>query len=281
MLIVLFFLMEQMKILRLPKSEVVRVKAFASQGSADQFYNVDIIDEVIKSEKKELVICEGEMDALSYHECGITNVISIPSGAVAKVANGKTTPNDDTKFKFIWNAIDKLNEINKIVVSMDNDKAGNAMSEEIARRLGKHRCYKVRYPEDCKDANDVLLRHGKKILFDLPSKAEPFPVSGLYNAQKFANQLMDIYENGHGTGVSTGYENLDELYTIVQGQLSVVTGHPSSGKSEFIDQVMYNIAKRDNWKFAVCSFENEPRIHIAKLISKHLGKPFSKALLRE
>ena len=115
-------------------------KGFASQGSADQFYNVDIIDEVIKSEKKELVICEGEMDALSYHECGITNVISIPSGAVAKVANGKTTPNDDTKFKFIWNAIDKLNEINKIVVSMDNDKAGNAMSEEIARRLGKHRC---------------------------------------------------------------------------------------------------------------------------------------------
>lgn len=40
---------------------------------------------------------------------------------------------------------------------------------------------------------------------------------------------------------------------------------------------MYNIAKKENWKFAVCSFENEPRIHIAKLISKHLGKPFSKA----
>ena len=251
-------------------------KGFASQGSADQFYNIDIIDEIIKSEKKELIICEGEMDALSYHESGITNVISIPSGAVAKIAHGKTLPHEDTKFKFIWNAIDKINEINKIVLSMDSDDAGVAMSEELARRLGKHRCYKVRYPEDCKDANDVLQRHGKKILAELPDKAEPYPVSGLYNAQKFANQLMDIYDNGHGTGVSTGYENLDELYTIVQGQLSIVTGHPSSGKSEFIDQVMYNIAKKDNWKFAVCSFENEPRIHIAKLISKHLGKPFFK-----
>ena len=76
-------------------------------------------------------------------------------------------------------------------------------------------------------------------------------MSGLYNAQKFANQLMDIYDNGHGTGVSTGYENLDELYTIVQGQLSIVTGHPSSGKSEFIDQVMYNILKDKNLQFAL------------------------------
>ena len=39
------------------------------------------------------------MDALSYHESGITNVISIPSGAVAKIAHGKTLPHEDTKFK--------------------------------------------------------------------------------------------------------------------------------------------------------------------------------------
>ena len=253
-----------------------RQKGFASQGTADQFYNIDVVDNVLQSEDKELIICEGEIDALSYYESGHTNVISIPSGAVAKVVNGKTHPHEDTKFKFIWNSIDKLNEINKIVLSMDKDEAGNAMSEELARRLGKHRCFKVRYPDDCKDANDVLLRHGKEILFHLPTKADPYPVSGLYNAQKFTNQLFDIYDNGHGQGVSTGFANLDDLYTIVQGQLSIVTGHPSSGKSEFIDQIMYNIAKKENWKFAVCSFENEPRIHIAKLISKHLGKPFFK-----
>ena len=37
---------------------------------------------------------------------------------------------------------------------------------------------------------------------------------------------------------------------------------------------MINIAKNKGWKFGICSFENEPRIHIAKLISKHMGKPF-------
>ena len=37
---------------------------------------------------------------------------------------------------------------------------------------------------------------------------------------------------------------------------------------------MVNIAKEKNWKFGICSFENEPRIHISKLISKYLEKPF-------
>ena len=73
---------------------------------------------------------------------------------------------------------------------------------------------------------------------------------------------------------ATDHPNVDELYTIVEGQLTVVTGHPSSGKSEFIDQIMVNLAEERGWKFAVCSFENEPRLHIAKLISKHFRKPF-------
>ena len=72
---------------------------------------------------------------------------------------------------------------------MDNDTAGNAMAEELARRIGKHKCYKIKYPDDCKDANEVLLRHGREYLFNLPDNAEPFPVSGLYNAKKFHEQL--------------------------------------------------------------------------------------------
>ena len=96
----------------------------------------------------------------------------------------------------------------------------------------------------------------------------------MYDASHFYNEVDEIYEKGIGSGVSTGYEEVDPLYTVVEGQLTVVTGHPSSGKSEFIDQIMINIAKDKGWKFGICSFENEPRIHIAKLISKYVGKPF-------
>ena len=76
--------------------------------------------------------------------------MSIPSGAVSKVVNGKTHAHEDTKVKFVWNSIEKLNKINKIIISMDNDTAGNAMAEELARRIGKHKCYKIKYPDDAR-----------------------------------------------------------------------------------------------------------------------------------
>ena len=116
--------------------------------------------------------------------------------------------------------------------------------------------------------------HGAEELDKITANPVPYPVSGLYDVSHFYEEVDDIYEKGIGSGVSTGYDEVDELYTIVEGQLTVVTGHPSSGKSEFVDQIMVNIARDKGWKFGICSFENEPRIHIAKLISKYVGKPF-------
>tara|TARA_R110001632_G_scaffold14182_6_gene48101 strand:+ start:1042 stop:2880 length:1839 start_codon:yes stop_codon:yes gene_type:complete len=244
-------------------------KGFSSQGSALNFYNIDNV-----KEKDWVIICEGEMDCLSFIESGYDSVISIPHGAVMKVVDGKVDPHDDGKFKFIWNSKKILDGCDKVVIAMDNDASGVAMEEEIARRVGKDKCYKVVYPSDCKDANEVLVKYGKEKLKELAEKPIPYPVSGLYDASHFYDQVDDIYEKGIGTGISTGYKEVDDLYTVVEGQLTVVTGHPSSGKSEFVDQIMVNIAKEKGWKFGICSFENEPRIHIAKLISKHMGKPF-------
>ena len=65
-----------------------------------------------------------------------------------------------------------------------------------------------------------------------------------------------------------------DRFTVALGQLSVVTGIPGSGKSEFIDMLMINLARQENWKFAVASFENPPDLHIAKLAEKHCGKSF-------
>ena len=244
-------------------------KGFSSQGSAVNFFNIDNVET-----NDWVIICEGEMDALSFIEAGYKSVVSIPHGAVMKVVDGKIDAHEDGKFKFIWNAKKKLELCDKIVIAMDNDKSGQAMAEEIARRVGKDRCYKLDYPEDCKDANEVLVKHGKKKLDEIASNPKPYPVSGLYDASHFYEEVDEIYEKGVGSGASTGYKEVDPLYTIVEGQLTVVTGHPSSGKSEFVDQIMVNIAKEKGWKFGICSFENEPRIHIAKLISKHVGKPF-------
>jgi twinkle protein len=104
--------------------------------------------------------------------------------------------------------------------------------------------------------------------------AKPYPISGLYGADHFETSVKDLYIKGLGKGLSTGYTCVDDLYSIAPGQLSVVTGVPSSGKSEFVDQLMVNLATNNNWRFAVASFENPPALHIAKLASKRERKPF-------
>ena len=44
---------------------------------------------------------------------------------------------------------------------------------------------------------------------------------------------------------------------MVPGELTIVTGVPNSGKSEWIDALLINLALREQWTFAMCSMENK------------------------
>lgn len=250
------------------KIRATQAKGFSSNGAPATLWNLQNF-----TPGDWLIICEGEMDALTLVEAGYEGATSIPLGAVLKVADGYS-PEEDTKFRFVWEAKDQIDKASRIVICCDGDAPGQAASEEIARRIGKDRVWVVDYPEGCKDANDVWLQHGQDGIDRLISECRPWPISGLYDSSHFFDQLDDIFEQGIGRGESTGYPSVDELYSVSAGMLTIVTGHPSSGKSEFVDQIMVNLARSKGWNFAIASFENEPRLHIAKLISKFVRKPF-------
>lgn len=84
-----------------------------------------------------------------------------------------------------------------------------------------------------------------------------------------------LWEAGLPKGAKTGWSSLDSYYTVAPGQMTILTGWPGSGKSEWLDHLMINLTAQ-NWKFAVFSAENLPvELHIAKLLEKRLGLPFS------
>jgi twinkle protein len=122
--------------------------------------------------------------------------------------------------------------------------------------------------------NEAFLDKGAMEVERIIDDAEPYPVAGLSTASKFEDRLNDLWMKGTGKGTSTGYANIDHIYTIAAGQLSVVTGYPSSGKSNFVDQIMVNLGKAHDWKFAICSFENQPEIHITRLMELYSEKRF-------
>ena len=247
------------------KYRALEDKSFAAQGSQSRYWNLENAAPGIP-----LVITEGEMDALALHEAGIPNAISVPSGAPSSAGSSTS----DGRYQYMASAEKLYGSCPKVILFTDQDDPGRILADELARRIGKHRCYFVMVPLDCKDANDVLLKHGKEKLKEIVEQAKPWPVAGLYEASHYTDRVFQLYENGVGAGISTGLNAVDEIYTIAPGMVTVVTGIPSSGKSEFIDQVMVNLATREDWCFCVASFENPPDRHIIKLVEKQTGVPF-------
>jgi twinkle protein len=253
------------------KYRALTEKAFAQEKDAEKiFYGLDDI-----AEAEEAIIVEGEIDKLAAEEAGFLNVISVPDGAPNQLT---TEPSDEIKFEFLGNCEEQLAGLKRITLAVDADHNGQILAEELARRLGKERCWRVHWPNSndvvCKDANETLLMHGRAVLRECITAAEPYPVTGLYRIPDCADDAAALYDLGRKLGVSTGWPSLDTLMTIRPGELSVVTGTPNSGKSEFLDALMVNLTSLHGWRFAVCSFENPPEEHIAKLVEKHLGLPF-------
>jgi hypothetical protein len=58
------------------------------------------------------------------------------------------------------------------------------------------------------------------------------------------------------------------------GELTIVTGVPNSGKSEWLDALLVNLSAAHGWSFALCSMEKRPKDHARQLLEKALGKPF-------
>lgn len=240
-------------------------------GAARSFLGIDGVE--ITKEQSDIVIVEGEWDYLACAVAGVANVVSVPNGAPISVARD-IKPSEDRKYNYLWEAREKINAASRVVIFCDDDNPGENLAEELSRRIGRAKCWRVVLPDGCKDANDIKLQHGDEELRKVIASAEPWPVSGLYGADHFYEQVDKLYEFGIEAGASTGFKCIDELYTVFPGQMTVVTGIPSSGKSEFIDQLMMNLAESSGWRFGIASFENEPRVHITNLISKRARAPF-------
>jgi twinkle protein len=212
----------------------------------------------------QVCIVEGEPDALAVATAGIPHVMSVPNGgtvgAMDYVASGESV----------------FASCHSVILAGDDDDVGRSCMDEIARRVGKEKCYRVSWPEGCKDANDVLLRHGPDVLRTCIAKAVPVPIDGIATPMGLLAATLHRYRTGRQRGASTGWRSLDNLITFRPGQVTVVSGSPGSGKSEVLDSMTIALASQDDaWFFGVFSPENYPiDQHLAKYAEKWIGKPF-------
>jgi twinkle protein len=86
-----------------------------------------------------------------------------------------------------------------------------------------------------------------------------------------------LYNQGLVSGHSTGWDEVDQFFTVRAGELTLVTGMPSHGKSEWLDALMVNLARKHGYVVTIFSPENHPlEMHHSKILEKFHGKHFHK-----
>ncbi|MBQ4010801.1 MAG: AAA family ATPase [Bacteroidales bacterium] len=254
------------------KQELVNVKKRTRDkefqlvtGAKNIPYNINSLSEeqYLSGEQRYGIITEGEMDALTYIECGLNHVVSVPNGA-----NSNLGWLDD----YIESHFDPLEVI---YVSSDSDKKGVELRDELLRRFGKDRCRVVEYPKPCKDINEVLMQYGKdavKQCFDNAVEYKPDGVNELLDVEQ---ELDYLFLNGFQKGCTIGIESFDEIISFKTGLLTIVTGVPSHGKTYFLNFLLIRLNIIHNWKIAYFSPEFYPvHEHVAQVVETIGGKRF-------
>ena len=226
------------------------------KGAEKVFYN---INSIVGYEY--CVLVEGEMDVLALHEAGISNVISVPNGATLNTNN----------LDYLDACIDYLDDKEKIILATDSDEAGQALQSELIRRLGSEVCYLATF-DDCKDANEYLIKHGPEKLVSRIANAKPVPLENVTTFRDIEDEITDFVRNGFKPGFQVGLSNFDDIFSTYTGQFITVTGIPSSGKSDFVDRMVIGYNQNYGWKTAYASPENQPTyLHAHKLMRKVWG----------
>ncbi len=223
------------------------------KGAEKVFYN---INSIIGFDT--CVIVEGEMDVLALHEAGVTNTISVPNGATLNTNN----------LEYLDACIDYFEDKEKIILAVDSDEAGQALQAELIRRLGSEVCYLASFDE-CKDANEYLQKYGKDKLLDRITNCRPVPLENVTTFRDIEDDITDFVRHGFKKGYQVGLSNFDRIFSTYTGQFITVTGIPSSGKSDFVDQMVVGYNANYGWKTAFASPENVPTyLHAHKLMRK-------------
>ena len=223
------------------------------KGAEKVFYNINSIVGY-----DFCVITEGEMDVLALHEAGIKNSISVPNGATLNSNN----------LDYLDNCIDYFDKKEKVILAVDSDEAGQALQQELIRRLGAEVCFLASFG-DCKDANEYLIKYGKEKLSECILQARPVPLENVTTFKDIETEITDFVENGFKPGFQIGLQNFDDIFSTYTGQFITVTGIPSSGKSDFVDQMVMGYNLNYQWKTAFASPENAPTyLHAHKLMRK-------------
>jgi twinkle protein len=235
------------------------------KNALQTLFNVDRLGEA----PQEVLFVEGEPDVLALYECGLHNAVSLKDGAPA-IGNAE----HEKRYEALRTHGEMLAKVKRFVLAGDMDLPGLALREELARRLGRHRCWLVTWPGGHKDACDVLRSMGPQAVLDAIGHAEPYPIDGI---QRIGPGTLTARRNLPRPEVmTTGTIASDAVLAFpTEGRLIAISGYPGGGKTAWLRFVMIHTARSHERRWAVFSPEMQPwedyAVECAEVL---IGRPF-------
>jgi twinkle protein len=219
----------------LAKFRTLDKKFWRTVDSEPVFWGLDAITDF----ETPLTIVEGEIDALTLDECGIKNVVSVPSGS-----------EDLECIENQWEALEKFK---RIVIWNDSDTPGIEMRKKLVQRLGEDRC---KYIEGkYKDCNEQLQKEGKKSVLESYAMQKETPIDWAKPLDEFEDWDPDKHEF-----IKSGIKQIDEsLGGTALGTVTILSGKNGSGKSTLVN-LMIGESAAQGYNTMVFSGETQSQV---------------------
>ena len=235
-------------------------KEFRTHGD---FKNVELFGQQQSTSGFTLVICEGEVDALSVAQAykekyGRTySVVAVPSSSSTSCALAQR---------------DWINSFKTVVIMMDQDEAGKKMSDFLGKMIKPGKAKVAKLPEN--DANATLLKHGWKTLLECVWNAQSWNPSGIVTGKPIWDQFIQR-QNVECVPYPDCLSGLnDKLKGIRHGEITLFTSGTGSGKSTIIKEIILDLLHKTEDRVGLISLEES----VGDTAEKFIGMVLKKSL---
>jgi len=217
---------------------------------------------------RELIITEGEIDAMSAYQMTRIPSVSIPNGA-------------DSALKSIKANLPFIEKFRKVYVCFDNDEAGNKAADVVMDFLKAGSSYRVTLTH-YKDANEYLINGANQKFKRCIEEATQKHVESLYTREE-TKSLFETLATGYDPvlkGLPTGFTELDKVFSLRDEEVTTVFADPAVGKSSFARQMIANLIHQ-KVTVLIVAYEESDLTYLSKIVDMYYGFKMSPSKYKE
>lgn len=205
---------------------------------------------------REVVITEGEIDALTAYDYGFP-ALSVPFGG----GGGK-------KQDWIESEYDRLLRFEIIYIATDMDEEGDLAAEEIANRLGRHRCRRIRLPR--KDFNDCRKDGiGADEIAKAVEESASLDPPELRRMGAFRADIQKLFHppEGREPGYRMPLGKIRDRVVFRPGEVTLWSGATGAGKSQLLGHTCVDMGDQGA-RVCIASLEMIPKIYLKRMVKQ-------------